>query len=173
MKNLKPVIFIQGDRQFYRENKYAQTILLKAMSDGVTDPDQLRKIAGLKTVAEVYRTLDKLAIRKEYHEALARQGITMDEIIKGIRDIATSSEKDDTKLKAWQTLLKSIGLDKYEKQENVGKGWEEIIMEKVESGKPVMEGEFEEYVVDTPVVPESVEIETKKEKNIGKGLYED
>jgi hypothetical protein len=172
MKELKPVIFIQGDRQFYRENKYAQTLLLRAMSEGVTNPKELRKIAGLRTVADVYRTLDKLAIRKEYHEALARQGITMDEIVDEIRNISKNSSSDAIRLKGWQTILRSIGLDRYEKQEDAGKSWEEAIMEKIDSGTPMVEGEFEEYEVITPPVPESAQKETDKEKNIGKGLYE-
>lgn len=171
-QNLKPVIFVQGDRAFYRPNYYAQTILLKAMAKGVMDPQELRRLAGLKTVAEVYRTLDKLAIRKEYHEALARQGVTMDDIVAGIKSIATGSESDAVRLKGYQTLLRSVGLDRYEKQEDVGKGWEEVIMEKAESGDKVVEGEFEEYEVAQPVVPESVKKETAKENKIGKDLYE-
>ena len=43
-------------------------------------------------------------------------------------------------------------------------------MEKVESGKEIIEGEFEEYDVKTPQIPESAEKETEKEKKIGRGL---
>ncbi len=81
-KKLKPVIFIEGDNSFYRENRFAQNLLLKALSSGVTDPQELRKVAGLKSVADVYRTLDKMAIRKEYHAALAEQGMTLEFITK-------------------------------------------------------------------------------------------
>jgi len=47
-------------------------LLLKALK--VTqDPTELKKMIGVKTVAEVYRTLDKLSLRKEYHKALAEK----------------------------------------------------------------------------------------------------
>ena len=78
----KPVVFVQGSRSgFYSQNTFAQNLLLKALSKGVTDPQELKKIAGLKRVADVYRTLDKMAIRKEYHESLAAAGISLDYIV--------------------------------------------------------------------------------------------
>jgi hypothetical protein len=176
MKNLKPVIFIGGDKQFYHPNYYAQTILLKSMSEGVTDPNELRKIAGLKTVADVYRTLDKLALRKEYHEALARQGVSFDEIISGIKQICEGSSSDSVRLKGYQTLLRSLGLDKYEKQEESGKDWEEMIIEAMERrGKTaeMITGEVEviDYEVERPETPASELKRKEEEKKLADELY--
>ena len=66
----KPIITYQGKTGYYRENSYVQNPLLKALTQGITDPKELRKISGLGKVADVYRTLDKMALRKEYHKAL-------------------------------------------------------------------------------------------------------
>jgi len=148
------------------------------MSDGVTNPKELRDIAGLKSVAEVYRTLDKMSIRKEYHQALARNGISLDYITKGFKDLADNAEKDDTRLKSLQSLLKSIGLDKYEKEEESSKGWEEVIIKAAEKGEiggddpKMIEGEFEEYKVDVPEIPENEKEKEDEDMKIGKELYE-
>lgn len=173
--NLKPVIFVQGMRQFYSPNSYAQTILLQAMQNGVTDPQEMRRIAGLKTVADVYRTLDKLAIRREYHEALARQGVTLDGIVSGINQISTSSESDAVRLKGYQTLLRSVGLDKYEKQEDAGKSWEELIVNTFEQKKEkssIIDAEYDDYKVISPVVPDAEKERRAQEREVGKDLYE-
>jgi len=176
MKKLKPVIFVQGDKQFYRKNEYAQTILLKALSEGITDPHEMRKVAGLNTVADVYRTLDKLAIRREYHDALARQGVSLDEIVGGIKDLCASGKSDSIRLKAYQTLMRSLGLDKYEKLEESGKTWEEVIIKATEDNKgdiKALDAEFEEYKVNLPETPKADKERQEREKAVGKQLYED
>jgi len=175
MKSLKPVVFVQGDRPFYRQNTYAQVILLEAMQNGINDPRELRKLAGLQKVADVYRTLDKMAIRKEYHEALSRVGVSLDSIVTGIKSLSEKSSSDATRLKAYQTLLRSLGLDKYEKQEDTGKGWEEVILglhKQEEEGVVAIEGEFETYDVNTPITPDEEEQRRIKERALGKQLYE-
>jgi len=192
MKNkLKPIVFIEGDRQFYRENKFAQNILLKALSDGITDINELRKLAGLKNAADVYRTLDKMAIRKEYHAALTRGGLDLDYLVNNIKSIIDSADTDGVKLKAVQTLLRSLGLYRYEKQEDTGKGWEEAVIEAIEKkGKPkeitegeIVEGEFEEkkeveegevkdYEVILPPMPEEEKKKHEEENKLGEELYE-
>lgn len=129
MQNEKPVIFVQGDFEKYRKNDYAQYLLLKALKDGITDPNELRKIIGASRIADVYRNLDKLAIRKEYHQALVDNGIDFNFITRGIKELAESGDTDKVKLASFQTLLKSIGLDKYEKQEEMSKGWEDELLE--------------------------------------------
>lgn len=178
MKNLKPVIFVQGDSQFYRPNYYAQQILMKALSDGITDPKELMRVAGLNRVVDVYRSLDKLAIRKEYHEALARNGITFDYIVKGIKGVADDARSDSVRLHGLQTLLRSIGLEKYEQQDDSGKTWEEIILKAIDKededkdSMDVIEGKIEEYKVDAPQIPNEEKEDRKRERKIGKGLYE-
>lgn len=184
-EKLKPIVFIEGDRQFYRENKFAQNILLKALSDGITDINELRKLAGLRSAADVYRTLDKMAIRKEYHAALTRAGLDLDYLVDNIKSIINNTSQDVTKLKAVQTLLRSLGLDRYEKQEDTGKGWEEAVIEVTEKkGKPkeIIEGEFEEkkevettevadYEVELPPMPEEEKKKQDEENKLGKELY--
>ncbi len=176
MKPLKPVIFVQGKEKFYRPNYYVQNILIKALSEGVTDPEELRKLASLEKVADVYRSLDKLAIRKEYHEALARSGISLDYIVSRIRDLADNAEKDDVRLHSLQTLLKSLGLEKYEQEEGKGKSWEELIMqiekEKGSVQKSSLNGD-DDYEVKIPKIPETEKKIREIEKTMGKELYGD
>jgi len=131
-KKLKPVIFVQGEKDFYRQNNYAQNLLLKALSQGVTSPQELKRLSGLKTVANVYRTLDKMAIRKEYHDALSRAGISLDYIVNGIKNVCTDAKSEATKLKGLHILLRSLGLDVYDKQEMSGQNWEEVVMKSME-----------------------------------------
>jgi len=107
-KKLKPVVFVQGDRVLYRENKYGQNLLLKAMMEGTTNPKELRDAAHMSSVAEVYRSLDKLSLRKEYHEALNRNGVSMDKIVSGIKDIAENSAKDATRLKGYEIFMRKM-----------------------------------------------------------------
>lgn len=178
MKNeKKPVIFEQGKYSFHRQNTYVQNLLLKALSNGITDPQELKKISGLSRVADVYRSLDKLSIRKEYHEALVTNGVDLNFITKGLKDLAENST-DKIKLGSFNVLLKSIGLDKYEKQEEFGKSWEEEIIkaskvkEDVIDGE-IVEGEIEDYEVNAPEVPAEELKRQIEEKKLGRELYED
>ena len=152
-----------------------QTILLKALSEGTTDIRELQKLSGAKTAAEVYRTFDKLAIRKEYHAALAKVGITMEFLINGIKNICENGFKDSDKLKAFQILLKSIGLDKYEKDEVQGKDWEDVLLklsDKEQELPGLMEANKDEYDVVVPPVPEEELNRRAEEKRLAKELYE-
>ena len=188
---LKPVVFVQGTKGFYAKNSYAQNLLLKAMSRGVTDPNELRKLAGLKATADVFRTLDKMAIRREYHAALDRNNITLDTIVDGISKIATVEAGDDkVKLAAYNVLLKSLGLDKYENVEDDSKGWEQAVLEAINkkdnNGAVADESIIEEnpsdievkaelvddYAVDIPVMPDSESKQRGDEAEMAKALYE-
>lgn len=165
------MIFVQGEKAFYRKNDFAQTILLKALADGVTDINEMRKLAGLSKAADVYRTLDKLSLRQEYHEAFARQGITFDEILAGIRQLSMTAN-DKTRLAAYQTLLRSLGLDKYDKGEEGGKNWEDIISDLSENKKKqAIEGEIVDYEVDCPAVPEDEAKKRQEEKELTGDIY--
>jgi len=172
-EKLKPIIFVQGQKPNYSPNYYAQTILLKALSSGVTDPTKLRKLAGMKTVAEVYRTLDKLAIRREYHAALAHNEIDFDYIVRGIKKIAEGAKYDATKLEALKTILKSLGLEKYEQEGESSKSWEEAITKAIEEkGLPNDTKQLEDYEVNVPQIPQSILDTQKKDKEFGKSIYE-
>jgi len=176
-KKLKPVTFIKGNYNYYSQDDFRQRVLLKAMTVS-DDPKVWMKMANLKKMADVYRTLDKLAIRKEYHEALVRKGFDLDKIVDGIKDIAENSSSDSTKLKGYQTILKSLGLDRYEKEDDKGKSWEETIIEHMdkEKKKALEEGEVKTVKADYEVVvPKAPVVEKKKradEEEAGRSLYE-
>ena len=176
-ENKKPVTFVGGGNLFHSQNTYAQNILLKALSQGVTDPNELRKIAGLNKVADVYRSLDKLAIRKEYHEALVENGVDLDFITKGLKRLAEEGT-DKIQLGSFNTLLKSIGLDKYEKQEESGKSWEEEILKVAKVKDDVIDGEIiedkvKDYKVIVPEIPAEELTRQIEEKKLGRDLYGD
>ena len=177
-KKLKPVVFTKGSYgNYHADDEWRQKLLLKAIT--VSDnPNVWKQMIGVKTMAEVHRTLDKLSIRKEYHQALNKGGITFDFIVGGIKD-SCFSEKDDIRLKAYQTLLKSLGMDKYEEAEaGSGRNWEEILsaasdkenaIEATASGDQRLIGD---YVVEQPIIPEFIKVKQAEEKEIGRQLYE-
>ena len=134
-KKLKPVVFIKGYYNYHQNNELQQNILLKALQI-TSNPQELKQMIGVKTVAEVYRTLDKLSIRKEYHQALMRQGLDLDTIVSGIKAEGVSSKNSGVRLKAWTTLLKSVGLDEYKEADSESsKTWEDTLREIVEKEK--------------------------------------
>lgn len=179
MKSFKPVSFSTISSGRYAPKIFQQNLLLKALQY-TSDLDDLKKVANFHSKAEVIRTLDKLAIRREYHEALAKNGMGPDQIVQGIKDIAISSEKDDTRLKAYQTILKSIGLDKYEATENDGKGWEELLLKIHDKEKAALESgvidvtssSSELYEVKIPEIPESVRKQRAEDLEIEKSIYD-
>lgn len=167
-KKLKPVTFMGSDYGYWRNGEFQQNLLLKALQ--VTqDPQELRKMIGVKTVADVYRTLDKLAIRKEYHAALAEHGLTLDYIVNGIKTIVDApSTSAAVKLKSLQALLKSVGLDSYQKQEDVGKSWEELLIKANENVKQIPMGNYE---VNEPQIPESERQKRLEDQKLADSLY--
>lgn len=172
---LKPLIY---KSKFSRANpnNTQQMFLLKALQ--VTqDPKKLREMMGVKTVAEVYRTLDKLAMRKEYHEALANAGVSFEYIVGGIKGIADEGFKDTDRLRAFQTLLKSVGMDTYKENTTAITGtWEEILLKKIEEGKK--EGLDKQlslpvqYEVKQPVIPESAKKKQDEEEEMTSSIYD-
>lgn len=179
---LKPVVFVQGEKRFYASNSYAQNIILKAMSEGITNPKELRKIAGLKATADVYRTLDKMSIRKEYHDALQKNGVDLDYLVRGLKQIADEGATDTVKLSSFNTLLKSLGLEKYEKAEDGGQKWEDVVLAATaeeEKIKELNEGDIieghtveTEYEVNEPIIPEDEKIKGEEETEMAKMLYD-
>jgi hypothetical protein len=143
------------------------------------DPNKLRQMIGVRTVADVFRTLDKLVLRKEYHKALVKSGVDFGFIIEGIKQECLTGSKSSDRLKGYQILLKSMGMDTYDDNKTEGSGgWEDalqkVIAEKekekqIEAPVDTMEGEYE---VKQPVLPESVKIIKSLEEAEGRGLYE-
>lgn len=173
---LKPITFKKGEFSFNRQNVFQQNLLLKALQV-TTDPKKLRDMAGLKSIAEVYRTLDKLAIRKEYHEALAKHGVDLEYLVQGIKSVCDDKmTKPGEKLKGLQLFLKSLGLDEYKEVEGSQAGWEDALIKAIESGKEKNEEKdskvIEVYDVKVPKIPEEEKRAIEKETKIGKSIYE-
>lgn len=171
---LRPVVF---STKFVKghQNTAQQMFLLKALQI-TQDPKKLREMIGVKSVAEVYRTLDKLAMRKEYHEALARKGISFDYIVGGIKTIADEGYKDADKLKAFQTLLKSVGMDVYKEQSGDNAGtWEEVLLGRIKEAKETGVVELTappKYEVLAPVVPDSAKKAQEEEREMSSSIYD-
>jgi hypothetical protein len=152
-----------------------QNVLL---SDGPDDDIQkVKQIAKIHSDAELNRMIDKLSIRKEYHQALANNGMKLDTIVREIKLLCATS-KDDVKLKAYTFLLKSLGLDKYEEVGASGKSWEELILriseqEKIDNPHKVnaIEGSIV-YPVKIPEIPEDVANRRKAEAEMTRSIYE-
>lgn len=172
---LKPVTFISGKCNYHKHSTTQQLMLLKALK--VTqDPLKLKQMIGVKTVADVYRTLDKMAMRKEYHEALTRSGISFDYLVEKTKEeIESGNAKSADKLNAIKMLLKSLGMEKYEQEGLAGGNWEDLLIKasekedakKIESPKTV-----DVYEVKTPKMPDSVKKIKDKDNKIGQSLYE-
>lgn len=174
-KKLKPIMFKNEDSEYHRDNKTQQNILLNAMQT-TTDLDELKKIAGFHTKAQVLRTLDKLAIRKEYHYTLEKHGLDLDYIVKSFKEICDSTTNDKVKLTALVSLLKSVGLEKYEENEDKGKNWEQLLLEIDAKEKQLLPEAKKvtdvKYEVVTPEIPkEEKERREEEDKNV-KSIYE-
>lgn len=151
--------------------------MLRHVENIVRNPEELQKIIGVKTVADVYKTLDKMQLRREYHDSLARHGIDFDFIVDGLKNIAIAGFKDSDKVKALQVLLKSLGMDKYDQEGAMGGGsWEEVLLEKLGTGTneeaPQLSAPIE-YTVVEPPIPESMKKLKKSEADALKGIYGD
>lgn len=169
---LKPVVFVQGQYAYNTNNTTQQLMLLRALQI-TQDPKKLRELIGVKTVAEVYRTLDKIQMRKEYHDALAKHGLTFEYVAKNLKSEIDNADKSRDRLSGLAMLLKSIGLDKYEESVTSGGGWEEALLKLNNPSdstkkltKPV------EYDVVAPTMPEDIRIAKEKANKEAKGLYE-
>ena len=147
-------------------------MLLKALQI-TNDPKKLRELIGVKTVAEVYRTLDKIAMRKEYHSALVRAGMTFDYVVKNIKKEIEGADKSSDRLTGLKMILQSIGLDKYNETAISGSGWEDVLLKLNEkTNENGADMEIQEYEVIEPEVPEHILKAKEKAKEEGKGLYE-
>jgi hypothetical protein len=182
---LKPVTIINTRYTKYRQNTTQQVLLLKALKI-TQDPKELKKMIGVRTVAEVYRTLDKMALRKEYHKSLQKAGIDFNYIINGLKNESQTAPKSADRIKVYQILLKSLGMESYQDAGDAGGGsWEELIASKLEQNKEVNSSSIIDsseikklsapntvYDVKVPKVPDSIKKKQEKEYIVAKSLYE-
>jgi hypothetical protein len=169
---LKPVVFVQGEYAYNKQNTTQQIMLLKALRT-TQDPKKLRELIGVKSVADVYRTLDKIAMRKEYHAALAKNGITFDYVVDGIKKEIDTADKASDRLAGLKMILQSIGLDKYDDTSIGGGSWEDALLkiknDEIQKGEVVI---IPEYTVTPPEMPEHIRLAKEKANRESKGLYD-
>lgn len=191
---LKPITIVSTSyRPHYQGISFRQTperptleasFLQKAMKI-TQDPEQIKQMIGVKAVADVFNTLDnldKMAIRKDYHKALVDCGVDFKFIVKGIKKECKDADKPADRLKAYQILLKSMGMDSYDNNKTEGGGgWEDALQKVIKNKEPMKklrapkEKEIEkegEYDVVIPQVPDLVKVKKKLEQEEGKNLYE-
>lgn len=174
MTNLKPVVFVQGKYAYTAQNTAQQLLLLEALK--VTqDPKKLRAMIGVKTVADVYRTLDKIMMRKEYHSALVKLGMDFEYIAKGIKKEIDGATKSSDRLSGLNMLLKSIGLDKYEETAAGGGNWQDALLQiskDAGGGSTIVPAiGIPEYEVIEPPMPEKLRLAKEKAKKDSKEIY--
>jgi len=172
VKKLKPVSFITGKYNYYGKDRLKEFLLLKALRV-TNDPKLLRDMIGAKTIADVSRTFDKIANRKEYYSSLKKLGMDFTWIAKGLKVEAETAEKSADRIKALQIVLKSLGMDKYEDVQADTGSWEDLILKSADKTKeieaPIQDAEYE---VARPVMPESLKKQKEDEGTAGRNLYE-
>lgn len=171
-KKLKPVVFVEGNYGYNAQNTTQQLMLLNALKI-TQDPKKLKDLIGVRTVAEVFRTLDKIQMRKEYHSALAKHGLTFDYIVKNVKKEIDTAEKSADRLAGLGMILKSIGLEKYDETALGGGGWEDALIKVSEDAQEKGEKiKVAEYNVVEPPMPEHIRLAKEKANQESKGLYE-
>ena len=172
----KPLIIFDNSNdprgKAYKNNVRQQNMLLRGMLLTPTFVDAA-KFAGFKRAADAIRTLDRLTMRADYHNALSEEGIDLNYIVKGIKAQADGENSGMVKLRAYQILLKSLGLENYAKDEETGKGWEDTLLGyvKKQAALPEITSTAKAYEVTRPAIPDSAKLR-KKDDELGKELYE-
>ncbi len=175
-EKLKPVVFIKGQYNYNRANNFQQNLLLRALTK-TSNPDELKKMVGIRTKVELFRTLDKLALRKEYHRALQENGVDLNSIVSNMKAISEQADSSTRglgiKLNVEKTFLKSLGLDEYKEAPiEATKSWEDIVRKQIESGENNKNEEDEYYEVEVPKIPDDMQEKIDREAKMGKDLYE-
>lgn len=170
---LKPVVFEKGRYNYTRDNRLQQDLVLRAMSVSY-DPQIWMKMAGIKSMAELQKTLDRISIRKDYHIALSENKMDLNWVTSGIKKLCENSRSDMVKLQGYKTILKSLGLEDYkETPEDQVKSWEDMLLNAIDDEKQgIRKKQIYEYEVKTPEVPEKEQKRIDAERELGKSLYE-
>jgi len=149
----------------------AEAAVLKALQEGVDDPEELRRLAGLPTLVAVKRTIDKLSIRKEYHRSLDKNQVTMDLIVAGLKDLL-DSQSPQIRLSALKALMSSIGLNKFEDVSVGGKDWEDALLRMQKANDPARNNAIDaDYDVKVPTPPVEVQDVREAERKLAKEIF--
>lgn len=156
-----------------KTSKIQENMALKAFTE-TDDLEEIKQIAQLHSKNQAIRTLDKLAHRQEYHEALARHGLGLDSIVGKLRDLIYASESEKIQLGAIQTLMKSIGIDKYDDIGHEGKSWEELLLDihKEQSKLEERPEVVAEYEVEIPETPDKYKKMREEENELIGNIYD-
>lgn len=130
------------------------------------------KYAGIKRTVDIYRTWDRLTLRKDFQQALAEEGVDMTFIVRGIKNQAETAALDSVRLEAYKTLLRSMGLERYTKDEETSAGWEDALVGYVNKQEGLPMPKSPGYEVKLPEVPDSARRSREEDNVLGKELYE-
>ena len=156
----------------YKDNIRQQNLLLKGflLTSNLVEAGQY---AGIKRKVDLYRTFDRLSVRKDYQEALMEEGITPSFLAKSLKFKVENEDKDATQLEALKVLLRSMGLDKYEKEEEESKGWEQAVTDYMDNQNLLPTAPKKTvYEVKRPEIPESARKAREEDSVLGKELYD-
>lgn len=169
----RPVVFVSGEYGKMQEGTTRQLQFLKAMNIA-QDPKRFKQIIRARAAVDVFRTLDKIALRKEWMAALERNNLDLDSILQVLKkEMNDPDARGSDRIKAAQIILKSLGLEKYEDASIGGGTWEDEIVKIADQGlKTLSPGAVPEYEVTQPVIPESVKKQRKEQNELGRALYE-
>jgi hypothetical protein len=177
--NLKTVTLVSTKYTKRNKNNNNQSILLNTLTIS-KDPEQMQQIMNVQKVAGAIKTLDKIVLRKQFHEALHEDEVDFKFIVKGIKKECERGDKSSDRLKGYQILLRSLGMDSYDdtKDENAA-NWEDALQKviKEKQSQKIISAPAEpvdqEYEVIQPKVPDSVKAKKEEETvDAGKSLYE-
>jgi hypothetical protein len=172
-------VVVQGNRENSRkERSYesAADLVLRGIQQGVTDPEDLKKMASIRSSAELFVTMDKLAMRKEYHAALAKHGLSIDALVAGIAEHAFDMRDRKMAFEAKKFILKTLSLDRFANESTGAKGWQDLVLEKAMQAKdemkalPPPDGLYE---VEEPEVPSDMREMAEKTVVDGRAMREE
>lgn len=167
----KTTVFISGAYEHTKENVSQNLMLLKAM--GVAkDPKKFQQIIRARAAVAVFQTMDKIALRREWHNALEKAGLGFDTIVEVLKNEMIHGKRGNDRINAAKIVLKSLGLEKYEDASIQGGSWEDEILRAADNATSDDRKNNSEYVVKVPQIPESVKKQRKEQNDLGKSLYE-
>jgi len=126
---------------------------------------------------------------KQLKKLLKQSGISIQYLIKELKDVIDSTNDGRTKLAAVQQLLGLCGIYKKKKADDDDKdsGWEDVLMERIQEEKKkekeisdkklmqkILDGDDEEetgmYHVEVPALPESLQAKKDAEGSLNEDL---
>lgn len=166
----KPIVFVTGVYGNAQKSVSQQLMFLRAMN-AAEDPKKFKQVIRARAAVDVFRTIDKIALRKEWHSALERNGIDFDLVLRTLKQEMLTGEKGSDRIQAAKTIIKSMGLDKYEDSSISGGSWEDEILKASEATANLpLPGE--DYDVKQPHIPDHIKKQRKDQNDLGRSLYD-